>query len=100
MEHAGKLLSRFNQRHVNVLKVWFKKLMILLQPVKVRNWELQVQFKVSGSTKDLYGDGFAIWYTRDRMEGGDVFGSRDYFSGLAVIADTYSNHNGPHNVRF
>ena len=69
-----------------------------LQPVRVRNWELQVQFRVSGSTKDLYGDGFAIWYTRDRMQPGDVFGSKDYFSGLAIVADTYSNHNGPHNV--
>ena len=66
--------------------------------MRVRNWELQVQFKVSGSTKDLYGDGFAIWYVRDRMQGGPVFGSRDYFSGLAIVADTYSNHNGPHNV--
>ena len=70
-----------------------------LQPVRVRNWELQVQFRVSGSTKDLYGDGFAIWYVRDRMQPGDVFGSKDYFSGLAIVADTYSNHNGPHNVR-
>jgi mannose-binding lectin 2 len=74
-------------------------LFIYLQPVRVRNWELQVQFRVSGSTKDLYGDGFAIWYTRDRMQPGDVFGSKDYFSGLAIVADTYSNHNGPHNVR-
>ena len=32
------------------------------------------------------------------MQGGEVFGSKDYFSGLAVIVDTYSNHNGPHNV--
>ena len=64
----------------------------------VRNWEMQVHFKVSGSTKDLFGDGFALWYTRDRMQPGPVFGSRDYFSGLAIIADTYSNHNGPHNV--
>lgn len=31
------------------------------------------------------------------MEPGPVFGSRDYFSGLAIVADTYSNHNGPHN---
>ena len=53
---------------------------------------------MSGSTKDLYGDGFAIWYTKDRMQGGEVFGSKDYFSGLAIVADTYSNHNGPHNV--
>ena len=74
-------------------------LFFYLQPVRVRNWELQVQFRVSGSTKDLYGDGFAIWYTRDRMQPGDVFGSKDYFSGLAIVADTYSNHNGPHNVR-
>lgn len=26
-----------------------------------------------------------------------MFGSKDLFSGLAIIADTYSNHNGPHN---
>jgi len=66
-------------------------------PVSSRNWELQVQFRVSGTTKDLFGDGFAIWYTRDRMRSGQVFGNQDHFSGLAVIADTYSNHNGPHN---
>ena len=29
---------------------------------------------------------------------GQVFGSRDHFSGLAIFLDTYSNHNGPHNV--
>lgn len=28
---------------------------------------------------------------------GNVFGSKDLFSGLAIIVDTYSNHNGPHN---
>lgn len=66
-------------------------------PCKVRNWEIQVSFKVSGTTKDLFGDGFAFWYTKERMVQGDVFGSKDHFSGLAIIADTYSNHNGPHN---
>uniref|UniRef100_A0A0K2SVF1 Vesicular integralmembrane protein VIP36like [Nasonia vitripennis] n=3 Tax=Lepeophtheirus salmonis TaxID=72036 RepID=A0A0K2SVF1_LEPSM len=66
-------------------------------PLMSQNWELHVTFKVTGTVKDLFGDGFAIWYTKDRMQGGPVFGSRDYFSGLAVIADTYSNHNGPHN---
>ena len=29
---------------------------------------------------------------------GPVFGYQDYFNGLAIIMDTYSNHNGPHNV--
>jgi mannose-binding lectin 2 len=40
----------------------------------------------------------AIWYTRERMKQGPVFGSKDLFEGLAVIIDTYSNHNGEHNV--
>ena len=29
---------------------------------------------------------------------GPVFGSRDYFTGLAVFFDTYSNENGDHAV--
>lgn len=62
-----------------------------------RNWELVVNFKVHGTTKELFGDGLAIWYTRDRSTPGPVFGNRDYFSGLGIILDTYSNHNGPHN---
>lgn len=66
-------------------------------PCRVRNWEVQIQFKVTGTTKDLFGDGFAFWYSRERMVSGPVFGSKDEFSGLSIIADTYSNHNGPHN---
>ncbi|KAF4530601.1 hypothetical protein B566_EDAN006807 [Ephemera danica] len=66
-------------------------------PCNVRNWELQVHFKVHGKGKDLYGDGFAIWYGKERMITGPVFGNMDYFNGLAIILDTYSNHNGPHN---
>ncbi|XP_003401073.2 vesicular integral-membrane protein VIP36 [Bombus terrestris] len=66
-------------------------------PCYVRNWELQVHFKVHGKGKDLFGDGFVIWYARERMKTGPVFGNQDYFQGLAIILDTYSNHNGPHN---
>ncbi|XP_004536069.1 vesicular integral-membrane protein VIP36 [Ceratitis capitata] len=66
-------------------------------PVMTRNWEIHVTFKVHGKGTELYGDGLAIWYTKERMQPGPVFGSKDYFSGLAVILDTYSNHNGPHN---
>lgn len=32
------------------------------------------------------------------MKSGPVFGNQDHFQGLAVIVDTYSNHNGQHNV--
>lgn len=66
-------------------------------PVWSRNFEVFVDFKVAGRGKDLFGDGFAFWYAKDRMVVGPVFGSKDYFSGLAIIVDTYSNHNGPHN---
>ena len=69
------------------------------QPCNVRNWELQVHLKIHGKGKDLFGDGMAIWYAKDRMMPGPVFGNMDYHHGLAVIIDTYSNHNGPHNVR-
>lgn len=64
----------------------------------VQNWELVVQFKVHGKGKELFGDGLALWYAKERMVPGPVFGSKDYFHGLAIILDTYSNHNGPHNV--
>ncbi|XP_028140500.1 vesicular integral-membrane protein VIP36 [Diabrotica virgifera virgifera] len=66
-------------------------------PVTSRNWDIQVHFKVHGKGKDLFGDGFAIWYAKDRLTTGPVFGSKDMFQGLAIILDTYSNHNGPHN---
>uniref|UniRef100_A0A1I7YI54 L-type lectin-like domain-containing protein n=2 Tax=Steinernema glaseri TaxID=37863 RepID=A0A1I7YI54_9BILA len=66
-------------------------------PVWSRDWELQVGFKVHGTTGDLFGDGIAIWYAQDPNQLGDVFGSKDYFRGLAVFLDTYSNHNGPHS---
>ena len=29
---------------------------------------------------------------------GSVFGSKDYYHGLGIFLDTYSNQNGPHNV--
>ncbi|XP_053976550.1 vesicular integral-membrane protein VIP36 isoform X2 [Hylaeus volcanicus] len=66
-------------------------------PCHVRNWDMQVHFKVHGKGRDLFGDGFVIWYAKERMLTGPVFGNQDYFQGLAIILDTYSNHNGPHN---
>ncbi|XP_051164259.1 vesicular integral-membrane protein VIP36 [Leptopilina boulardi] len=66
-------------------------------PCNLKNWELKVHFKVHGKGRELFGDGFVIWYAKDRMQTGPVFGNKDHFHGLAVILDTYSNHNGPHN---
>ncbi|KAI6058930.1 VIP36-like protein isoform X2 [Aix galericulata] len=72
-------------------------------PCYLRDWELQVHFKIHGQgKKNLNGDGFAIWYTKDRMQPGErsgalgtvpgpVFGSKDNFLGLGVFVDTYPN---------
>lgn len=65
-----------------------------------QNWEIIVNFKVSGDNEEYSGDGFAIWYARDRLELGPVFGSKDHFSGLAIIFNTSSNYDGPQNVGF
>ncbi|XP_029793097.1 VIP36-like protein isoform X5 [Suricata suricatta] len=65
---------------------------VLLEPCFLRDWELQVHFKIHGQgKKNLHGDGLAIWYTKDRMQPGPVFGNMDKFVGLGVFVDTYPN---------
>ena len=39
----------------------FHSLHVYFQPVWSRNWEMQIHFRVTGTKKDLFGDGFAIW---------------------------------------
>ncbi|ORY26667.1 putative lectin [Naematelia encephala] len=60
-------------------------------PLTVSNWQIDVEFKVDGKAHNLYGDGFAIWITKDRAQVGPVFGSVDYFTGLGIFFDTYAN---------
>ncbi len=64
----------------------------------MHNWELLLHFKVHGLGKNLFGDGFAVWYTKEHGELGPVLGNRDFFTGLGLFFDTYSNHNGEHSV--
>jgi mannose-binding lectin 2 len=64
----------------------------------MKDWEIQIQFNVHGQGKDLSADGFAFWYAKERNHLGPVFGSPDYFRGLAIVLDTYSN--GANNVSF
>lgn len=42
----------------------------------------------------------AFWYVQEPGLLGPVFGSKDYFRGMGIFLDTYSNHNGPHDVCF
>ncbi|XDV37056.1 hypothetical protein PO909_006740 [Leuciscus waleckii] len=65
-------------------------------PCYLKDWEMHVQFKVHGSgKKNLHGDGFAIWYTKERLHPGTVFGSSGNFHGLAIFIDTYPNDEAP-----
>ncbi|RSH87777.1 uncharacterized protein EHS24_000293 [Apiotrichum porosum] len=60
-------------------------------PLGVTNWQIDFEFKVDGKAQSMYGDGFAFWVTKDRAVAGPVFGSQDYFNGLGIFFDTYSN---------
>ncbi|XP_067879495.1 VIP36-like protein isoform X2 [Heterodontus francisci] len=67
----------------------------------MRDWEVQVHFKIHGQgKKNLNGDGFALWYAKERMQPGAVFGSKDLFSGLGVFMDTYPNEEKQHERIF
>ncbi|KAJ8338481.1 hypothetical protein SKAU_G00374470 [Synaphobranchus kaupii] len=59
-------------------------------PCFLKDWEMHIQFKVHGSgKKNLHGDGLALWYTRERLQSGPVFGNQDHFVGLAIFVDTF-----------
>ncbi|XP_013859133.1 lectin, mannose-binding 2-like a isoform X2 [Austrofundulus limnaeus] len=61
-------------------------------PCHLKDWEMQVHFKIHGQgKKNLNGDGLAVWYTKERMQKGPVFGNMDNFTGLGIFVDTYPN---------
>lgn len=66
-------------------------------PIHFKDWEIHFQFKVYGAGKDLFGDGFAMWYAKERNQLGPVFGTKDFFSGMAIFFDTYQNNIGAPN---
>ncbi|KAJ7721534.1 legume-like lectin family-domain-containing protein [Mycena metata] len=60
-------------------------------PLTATNYVIEVEFKVSGDGGHLFGDGMAIWLTKERTQPGPVFGNKDNFEGLAIFLDTYAN---------
>ncbi|EDR00597.1 ERGIC53, mannose lectin, ER-Golgi intermediate compartment [Laccaria bicolor S238N-H82] len=62
------------------------------------NFVIEAEFKISGDSSHLYGDGVALWLTTDRAQPGPVFGSIDQFNGLGIFLDTYAN--GRHTYSF
>ncbi|KAI9718177.1 MAG: hypothetical protein M1828_006809 [Chrysothrix sp. TS-e1954] len=60
-------------------------------PLTATNWEIEVEFKITGPS-NLFGDGMALWLTKQRATPGPVFGSTDKFEGLGIFFDTYKNN--------
>ncbi|KAK7208337.1 legume-like lectin family-domain-containing protein [Myxozyma melibiosi] len=60
-------------------------------PLTAINFEIIFEFKISGKG-NLYGDGMAIWLTKDRSVLGPVFGGPDNFEGIGIFIDTYKNN--------
>jgi mannose-binding lectin 2 len=53
--------------------------------------QIEIEFKIHGQAS-LYGDGMAIWLTKQRAQQGTVFGFMDKFEGLGILIDTYKNN--------
>jgi mannose-binding lectin 2 len=65
-------------------------------PCKMENWELTVEFSVTGQGQSLFGDGFGVWFTEEHGATGPALGNTDTFKGLGIFVDTYDNHAEDH----
>ncbi|KAF8942137.1 hypothetical protein BGZ47_006790 [Haplosporangium gracile] len=69
-------------------------------PLMAANFQVDFQFEVDGKGDGIVGDGFAVWFTKERAEPGPVFGNRDRFEGLGIIFDTYANGRHSHSFPY
>jgi len=53
-------------------------------------WELHLEFHIGGGGR-IGADGMALWYAAEPKMEGPVFGSKDYFNGIAILLDTFDN---------
>lgn len=61
-------------------------------PVSYLYWEVHLQIHIHGSGRTMFGDGIAFWYNKERSQEGNIFGSKDYFSGVGIFFDTFQNN--------
>ena len=65
------------------------------EPLKARDFSIQIKFRVSGQGQHLYGDGFVLWVTQNQPhewnKSGEFFAGPRAFTGFAVAFDTYKN---------
>ncbi|KAG5354505.1 L-type lectin-like domain-containing protein [Yarrowia sp. B02] len=62
------------------------------------DFEIVTQFRISGETAGIYGDGMALWLTTspnlglgDNLPYGPVFGAPDKLKGFGMVVDLYRN---------
>jgi len=70
--------------------LWNKK------PWTQNGFQMTVQFSVNGQGKSLFGDGFALWYTKGHGSLGSALGNNEIFDGVGIFFDTYDNHQEDH----
>ena len=62
------------------------------QAIHAPDWSITLQARISGSAKDLYGDGLALWVVQaQQARPGKLMGSHGNFHGIGVLIDTYRN---------
>mmetsp|Transcript_15519 Transcript_15519/g.27572 ORF Transcript_15519/g.27572 Transcript_15519/m.27572 type:complete len:437 (+) Transcript_15519:220-1530(+) len=65
------------------------------EPLGKQNFGLQLKFRISGSGKHLFGDGLALWLTkqekRKTFKEGMILGHTDTFNGIGIMFDTFRN---------
>lgn len=59
-------------------------------------WEVEIVFRVTGKGR-IGADGLAFWFTEQKYPEGPVFGSSDYWRGLALFFDSFDNDNKGNN---
>jgi len=53
-------------------------------------WEVEVALRITGRGR-IGADGVALWYTSERGQEGDVYGSSDEWKGVGVFFDSFDN---------
>ncbi|KAG8185067.1 hypothetical protein JTE90_017081 [Oedothorax gibbosus] len=66
-------------------------------PNIMNDWEFHIQLHIHGKGVNLNGEGMAIWYVREPLLQGPIFGYKDRFNGLGLFIDTFEDPSHPHN---
>ncbi|KAJ6240899.1 vesicular mannose-binding lectin [Anaeramoeba flamelloides] len=61
-----------------------------------KSWEAEIHFKITGKAR-MGAEGFAFWYTKERLQPGPVFGNQNKFDGLGVFFDSFDNNGNKDN---